>query len=1116
MKRFSTFALVCLWMTFGVGSLYAEEFSGYCGAEGDGSNLQWELDPAPGILTITGSGKMASWYLAQDRPWNERAYTIHQVILPEGLTNIGDYAFHEMRMSAITIPSTVTEIGEQAFMYCKWLESIDLPSSVTTLKRNAFFGCQRLVSVQLPSQLQVVPSCCFASCTSLQTITIPASVNAISSDAFKSCNALSSFVVEAGNTVYCSYDDVLYTADSTQIVAFPQGKTGSHTTPMPLVHLPAQSIDGANIDTLYLPGVQTIDARAIAGCGALKAVFLSETVENIVRNAFSQNSGLVAIHVAEQNAHYLSLEGVLYSKDTTVLLKYPEAKPIPLRDDHALIPTIHDSVRVIASYAFGGLQTPYANQNDSFCVNLPPYLETIESDAFSNLYNQIVVNAYNGHIPTLDRWAFPYYTGKEDIHVYVPFLNFKAWKAAPVWSEMNVKWRFEPTYSGPCGEDVQWTYTVATKALSFSGTGDMYAYTSEDQVPWDLLRGGVTSCTFGESVTSICDYAFWGDTMMTVLPDLTSIVSIGKCAFVGVPLHNSTFTGSEALRSIGDSAFLGWERLQYFQPVEGIEHIGQYAFYNCTKCGFGQTMPKSLKYIGDYAFAVPKSAKKSLPAMPDSLQYIGRGAFLGRNVNWTNLLTLPSDLTYIGDSAFADATSVTQLVLSNDTTPAQIGLHSFPQTLEKVMVPYGSLSAYQAADYWKDLNCHVADFVLQVYSNAADVIQIAVQEGWDNPHFAKVEAEGYTVQMEPYNQSWLYTYIDSLSPNTTYDLTLYVVTKEGDREPFHHSVTTREMELYFSDYARKNTLFRLRGSANNSAEEGFGFEAQAYYPDDAPYGDTITIPAAAIAHIGYTDFSADATLPLLPKNEAYYYRFRPFWHDALADTTYYGEWQYKSGSSSDAVEYITPMIAVNTQDVGFNTVTLQATLQLRGSMEPTSYTVQIIDRKTWSTVKEMDFPVTDSIQQLLLTDLQPETKYELYVYLNAVGYDKVCSIESSITVTTLPAPRYTITFVNWDGAELAVLENVVHGTLPTYAGATPVRPEDETYIYTFSGWTPEIVAAEADATYTATYEATPKPEGIENIQHADRNIQKVLMNGQLYIFRGGKCYTIQGQEVGNK
>ena len=68
---------------------------------------------------------------------------------------------------------------------------------------------------------------------------------------------------------------------------------------------------------------------------------------------------------------------------------------------------------------------------------------------------------------------------------------------------------------------------------------------------------------------------------------------------------------------------------------------------------------------------------------------------------------------------------------------------------------------------------------------------------------------------------------------------------------------------------------------------------------------------------------------------------------------------------------------------------------------------------------------------------------------------------------------YEIKFVNYDNTPLSTV-NVKKGEMPVYSGETPVRTADERYTYTFSGWTPEIVPAVANATYTATYSEVAK------------------------------------------
>lgn len=108
--------------------------------------------------------------------------------------------------------------------------------------------------------------------------------------------------------------------------------------------------------------------------------------------------------------------------------------------------------------------------------------------------------------------------------------------------------------------------------------------------------------------------------------------------------------------------------------------------------------------------------------------------------------------------------------------------------------------------------------------------------------------------------------------------------------------------------------------------------------------------------------------------------------------------------------------------------------------------------------------------------------------------------------------EYTISFVNYDRTTLQA-GKVKYGAMPVYAGMTPIRPSDNQYTYTFIGWMPEIGAVTEDATYTATYETTPKEQDFDNIYFGSDSLSKVIIDGTIYILRGDKTYTLQGQEV---
>lgn len=106
---------------------------------------------------------------------------------------------------------------------------------------------------------------------------------------------------------------------------------------------------------------------------------------------------------------------------------------------------------------------------------------------------------------------------------------------------------------------------------------------------------------------------------------------------------------------------------------------------------------------------------------------------------------------------------------------------------------------------------------------------------------------------------------------------------------------------------------------------------------------------------------------------------------------------------------------------------------------------------------------------------------------------------------------YTIQFKNYNDTLLQSIQ-VQEGMMPIYAGATPTRDEDEENVYTFIGWTPNVVVATADAVYTAVYEATPKSQDVDDLE-TTASPRKLLRDNQVLILRGDKTYTVTGQEV---
>ena len=186
--------LITLLVSF---SAYAEK-SGTCG-----DNLQWKLTDE-GVLTITGTGKMKDWDYFNDSPWHENE-SVKQVIIGDGVTTIGDWAFSYCRaLTSITIPNSVTTIGDNAFESCSSLTSITIPNSVTTIGDYAFSYCRALTSVIISNSVTTIGERTFANCYSLTSVTIPSSVTRIEDGAFSDCGNVKQITSEAVTPPYCS------------------------------------------------------------------------------------------------------------------------------------------------------------------------------------------------------------------------------------------------------------------------------------------------------------------------------------------------------------------------------------------------------------------------------------------------------------------------------------------------------------------------------------------------------------------------------------------------------------------------------------------------------------------------------------------------------------------------------------------------------------------------------------------------------------------------------------------------------------------------------------------------------------------------------------------------
>jgi len=668
-----------------------------------GDNLTWVLDDE-GTLTISGTGLMYEYTSAVDQPWNVYRDDIEAVVICDGVTSIGSYAFTECAnltsvtmadtivsigsrafydcivLSSINLSENLTNIGNSAFGYCKAIQSIEIPDKVTSIGENAFNATSNLVEITLGNNVKTIGGWAFQS-SSIAEITIPDSVTKIEQNAFMNCTKLKTILFEGnaptfGNNAF--YNVVAkgrypvkndtwnsnvrqqYGGDITW-VAYDPNNPGEDIPE----EVPESNACGDNLTWAFDASTGTL---TISGTGAMYD--------------YTSDGAPWAIYQTQ-------IQHLVIDSGVTSIGSYAFADLYRMVDV-----SIADSVQSIGNHAFTAC-TSLDN------VPLPENITVIGANAFSSC-DELIAIGLPAKLKEIQDWAFSGCTKLQTI----------------IW----------PNALESIGEGAfQACYALADISIPDTVTiieSGAFSYCT-----------GLQYLTISKSMEELASSVFSGCTALeeVIIPDSISVIAYGAFENCSV-LEKITFNGS-APNIYGD-AFTGITATAYYPKSEvswtadklenyggtitwaayGEDHVHDYDADHKCECGaIGGTCGENLvwtlskngtltisgsgimtdysannspwkKYlssitavvieenvtsIGNYAFS--GCSNLQTVTITESVQNIGSYAF--KNCTLLDSITIPSGVTTIKDSTFAGCSALKNVEIPNTVT--SIGTYAF-------------------------------------------------------------------------------------------------------------------------------------------------------------------------------------------------------------------------------------------------------------------------------------------------------------------------------------------------------------------------------------------------------------------------------------------------------
>ena len=523
-----------------------------------------------------------------------------------GFKNSGGGSFYGCSsLTQVTIPSSVTSIGDYSFCGCKSLAQLTVPSSVTSVGKGAFSGCISLKQIKIPSSITNIESETFFGCVSLENISLPISLTHINDYAFSECHSLTRI------SFYCSFSE----KDN-------YGEFKIETND--IFDILSAKLPEWNELVLMQPTINLISKNAFSECPLMIQIIIPSFVNTIKENTFNGCSSLTQITIPSS---VTSIGGSAFNKCKSLVQI-----------------TIPSSVKSIGSYAF--------NECSSLTqITIPSSVTSIGSYAF-NKCKSLAQITIPSSVTSIDCYTFNKCSSLTQIAIpsSVTSIGGYAFNKCSNLVQITIPSSVISIRIG--------AFCECSSLKDISITSPLALIDKKAFEKCSLLE----KIMIPSSVTKISFSAFCECSSLREITIPSSVTKILKKSFEGCSsLKQITIPSSVTL--IGSYAFRRCSSLSDFMIPSSVTSIKKSVFENCSSLK-QITIPSSVVSIEENAFCGCSSLMQvTIPSSVTKIEYFAfRGCMSLREV------TIQSSAISIKKNSFEKCFSLTQITIPSSET----------------------------------------------------------------------------------------------------------------------------------------------------------------------------------------------------------------------------------------------------------------------------------------------------------------------------------------------------------------------------------------------------------------------------------------------------------------